>query len=399
MEMHEKILHMPPAEMTSISYDCPCGKHHAINIGELLVGRGVRREIARLARPYRENRGRIMIVADCHTWEVLGKEVEQMLRDDMPDAPVVSCVFPDHHLIPNAKTLGTLLIEASETPLSLMIAVGSGTINDSTRFISHRLGIPYIVMGTAPSMDGYAGDNVPLVCRGTKITFYAHYARAVVLDTEILATAPQIMVCAGFGDVIGKYIALSDWKLAHQTKGEYYCPHIAALMENAVKKCVESIDLVVARDPDAMQSLAETLCLAGMAMGLSSVTRPASGTEHQMTHWFDVDKIKNDRDYPLHGNTVGVCTIVMARFYEMAIADGYVDIVPPGAAEIRALLAKLGAPLHPRELDIDRETFRRCLLEAKDLRPRYSILKFACEHGFLDTYVERITAEFYDSRV
>lgn len=397
MEMYEKVLHMSPTEMTNISYDCPCGRTHAINIGELLIGRGVRREITRVARPYREGNGKVMIVADCHTWEVLGREVEQLLRDDMPDAPVVSYVFPDHHLIPNAQTFGTLLIEASEEPLSLMIAVGSGTINDTTRFISNRLGIPYVIMGTAPSMDGYAGDNVPTVCRGSKVTFYAHYARSVILDTEILATAPQIMVCAGFGDIIGKYIALSDWMLAHKVRGEYYCPHIAALMENAVKKCVESIDLVAAKDPDAMQSLAEALCLAGMAMGLSSVTRPASGSEHHMTHWFDIHKIKNGQDYPLHGNSVGVCAVVMSRFYEMAFAEGHLDIEPPKPAEIRALLAKLGSPMHPRDLDIDRETFRQCLLEAKDLRPRYAVLMYAHEQGFLEEYVERIVAEFYDN--
>ncbi|MEA4824614.1 MAG: sn-glycerol-1-phosphate dehydrogenase [Clostridiaceae bacterium] len=393
--MERKILHMSPSDMTNLSYDCSCGRHHAIRIGELIVDRGASKEIVRVARPYAAERpGRTFIVADTHTYDILGKSVEAQLGDAYFD--VTSYVFPDHHLVPNAQTLGTLLIEASETPTALMIAVGSGTINDITRYVSHRLGIPYIIVGTAPSMDGYAGDSSPIVCRNNKVSFWGNYASAILLDTDILAGAPHTMLTAGFGDIIGKYIALTDWKLARDVKGEYYCDSIAELMFGALNKTVASIDGVNARDPEAMKSLGEALCLAGMSMGLSGVTRPASGSEHHMTHCFDIDKITRGLDYPLHGNTVGMCSIVMARFYEMAIADGYVSYELPSRAQIQSLIERVGGPVHPREFDIDRETFHRVLMTAKDLRPRYAILKYADEKGFLARYADQITAEYYD---
>ena len=395
MEMHEKILTMSPKDMTNLSFDCPCGKRHSIRIGELVIDRGASREIVRVARPYAiERPGRTFIVADVHTYEILGRQVEQQLKDAHFD--VTSYVFPDEHLHPDAKTLGTLLIEASEFPTALMIAVGSGSINDITRFVSHRLGIPYIICGTAPSMDGYCGDSSPIICRNNKISFWGNAPAAVVLDTEILAKAPKTMITAGFGDVIGKYIALTDWKLGHDKAGEYYCPVIARLMANAVEKCVASIDGVVNRDPDAMKDLAEALCLAGMCMTLATVTRPASGSEHNMTHCFDLDKITRGLDYPLHGNTVGMCTIAMARFYEMAVADGYVDYKLPSHDEILDMITRVGGPTKPQELDIDRETFRHVMMTAKDLRPRYAILKHAYLNGFLEKYVDKIVAEYYD---
>ena len=395
MEMHEKILTMSPKDMTNLSFDCPCGKRHSIRIGELVIDRGASREIVRVARPYAiERPGRTFIVADVHTYEILGRQVEQQLKDAHFD--VTSYVFPDEHLHPDAKTLGTLLIEASEFPTALMIAVGSGSINDITRFVSHRLGIPYIICGTAPSMDGYCGDSSPIICRNNKISFWGNAPAAVVLDTEILAQAPKTMITAGFGDVIGKYIALTDWKLGHDKAGEYYCPVIAQLMANAVEKCVASIDGVVNRDPDAMKDLAEALCLAGMCMTLATVTRPASGSEHNMTHCFDLDKITRGLDYPLHGNTVGMCTIAMARFYEMAVADGYVDYKLPSHDEILDMITRVGGPTKPQELDIDRETFRHVMMTAKDLRPRYAILKHAYLNGFLEKYVDKIVAEYYD---
>lgn len=392
--MYEKILQMSPCELTNVSYECSCGRTHSIRIGELIIERGAANQIVRVSEPFLKSEdARVFLVMDCNTRRVLGEKVEGLMKSAGYN---VGCyTFPDHHLVPNAATLGTLLIEASEIRPTLMIAVGSGTINDITRYISHRIGVPYIIVGTAPSMDGYAGDSSPIVCRNNKETFYGHYASAILLDTEILAGAPHRMLTAGFGDIIGKYIALTDWKLARDVTGEYYCDSISKFMAGAVQKCVDSIDGVNARDPEAMKYLAEALCLAGMAMGLSGVTRPASGSEHHLTHCFDIDKISRGLDYPLHGNTVGMCTIVMARFYEMAVADGYVNYEVPSRAYIRGLLEKIGAPLKPQDFDIDRETFRRVLMTAKDLRPRYSMLKYAHEKGFLEKYADQITAEYY----
>jgi len=387
----QDILNMPLRSLADISFDCDCGHTHDAHLGTILIEDGASFRVAELAAPYLT--GTVMLVADTHTYAVLGKRDHAQL--EAAADPVKTQIFTEHHLIPDARTLGTLLIEASAEPVALLVAVGSGTLNDVTRFISARLHIPYIIVGTAPSMDGYAGNSSPIVCRNNKETFLTTYPTAVIADTAVMAEAPSIMICAGFGDILGKYVALADWQLARDVKGEYYCPLISQLMANAVQQCVDNLPGIAGRDLEAMRGLVEALCLAGITMGLANVTRPASGSEHHLTHYIDVDSIKRGVDYPLHGNSVGVFTVVMTRFYEMARADGHIKIESPPSMLMVEYLKQLGAPAHPRELGVDRALFTRALLEAKDLRPRYSILSFAHENGFLQEYVQKLTDEFY----
>lgn len=391
-DLKDAIFDMSVQDMTNISFDCDCGHTHSVSIGTLDIGENASDRVASAAKQWLG--GRILLVADCHTFPILGEKV----RDDLKAAGAaqVDCfVFPERHLIPDTRALGALLVEASASPCALMIAVGSGSINDTTRFVSHRLGIPYIIVGTAPSMDGYAGSSCPIVCRGTKETFLAHYAEAVILDTKILAGAPQIMLCAGYGDIIGKYIALSDWQVAQKYHGDYYCPRMARLMGNATDKCIGTIEGAEKRDPAAMQTLAEALCLAGMVMGLAGVTRPASGAEHHMSHYVDVTKIARGEDYPLHGNSVGVFALVMSRVYKMANEDGRMDITTASPEYIEGLLDRLGSPKHPSELGFGKEDFRQCLLHSYKLRPRYTLMTYASEQGFLPEYADRLADEYY----
>ena len=242
-------------------------------------------------------------------------------------------------------------------------------------------------------MDGYAGSSSPIVCRGTKTSFYSHYADAIIADTEILAQAPAKMIAAGLGDVLGKYVSLADWKLGADLKGEYRCELISQFMANAVEKCAASAAAAVKRDPDAIGAMMEALVLAGMSMGLAGVTRPASGCEHHMTHYIDIDLIRRGLDYPLHGNTVGISAIAMLRFYEMARRDGLTALETPAPETVRDMIRAVGGPVRPAEIGVDAELFRRAMLEAMNLRPQYSMLKHVNAAGKLEEYTEVVMKE------
>ncbi|NLD87919.1 MAG: sn-glycerol-1-phosphate dehydrogenase [Clostridiales bacterium] len=392
--MNEHILSMPVSEMTSLNFECECGKRHSIDIGDIIIDRGVSDRVYEVAKKHMSKK--TLLVADCHTWEVLGEKVYQQLTDK--GCEVRTLVFPDKHLFPNNTTLGELLIEASDEadPISLMIAVGSGTLNDVTRYISGRLGLPYIIVGTAPSMDGYAGNSSPIICRNNKISFFSHYPDAIIADTDIMAAAPEIMIAAGFGDVVGKYVSLADWRLGKIHVNETHCEFISRFMGSAVEKCVANVEGVAAKAPEAIKTQVEVLCLSGLAMGLATVTRPASGSEHQMTHFCDLDCIANGRDYPLHGNTVGVATIATLRMYEMAREDGLTDIMTPSVDEMIGYYKLLNAPTRPEQIGLSRELWHRALMEAKDLRDRMGILRLSHERGRLAYYADIITKEMCD---
>lgn len=385
------ILTTPLSQLTDVTFDCECGKTHSIKIGSLLIGDGVSSKVAEAAEKYLP--GPILVVCDIHTDAVLGNKVAEDLK--AAGAKVDKLVFEAEHLHPDATTLGRLLIEASDETknYNLLIAVGSGTLNDVTRLVSGRLEKPYFIVGTAPSMDGYAGYSSPIVCRGSKISFYSHYADAIVADTAIMAQAPSKMMAAGLGDILGKYVSLADWKLGHDLKDEYRCELISQFMGNAVEKCAASVDGLAARSPEATQSMAEALILSGMAMGLAGVTRPASGCEHHMTHFCDIELIGAGMDYPLHGNSVGISAIAMLRFYEFARRDGLTDIMTPPAEHVRDLIKKINGPVKPCEIGISDELFRRAMMEAMYLRPQYSMLKHVAAHGKLEEYTEAVMEE------
>lgn len=386
------ILHTPIEKLTQTDFECECGHRHTIRIGTIDIGPEASAHVPALAAPYFA-KGPVLVVCDCHTYEVLGRKVTE---DLIAAGAQTDCyVFPEQHLHPDAFALGRLFLEASDETknYALLIAVGSGTLNDITRLVSGRLGLPYFIVGTAPSMDGYAGNSSPIVCRDTKMSFYSHYADAIVADTTILSQAPSLMLAAGLGDVLGKYVSLADWKLGADLKNEYRCEKISQFMANAVEKCAASAADAAKRDPQAVGAMMEALVLAGMSMGLAGVTRPASGCEHHITHYMDVHLIRAGLDYPLHGNSVGVSAIAMLRFYELARRDGLTKLETPPPAFVADKIRAVGGPTDPAGLGVTPELFREALLNAMNLRPQYSMLKHVAAAGKLEEYTDIVMKE------
>ena len=108
--MTHDIVHRPLSELTNISFSCACGHEHRIQIGTLAVGPGASSQVAGAARAYAARR--ILLVADVHTFEVLGKSVLEQLKGAGLDTDAY--VFPDQHLHPYAFAVGRLFLEASD---------------------------------------------------------------------------------------------------------------------------------------------------------------------------------------------------------------------------------------------------------------------------------------------
>ena len=136
-------------------------------------------------------------------------------------------------LIPNEDALATL--EAAVTgDTQLIVGVGSGVINDICKQVSFVKGLPYYIVATAPSMDGYTSVGSALILKGMKVTLNARPPKAIVADTQVLKSAPLDMIQAGVGDILGKYSCLNDWKLSALVNGEYFCQKVYDLVYEAV---------------------------------------------------------------------------------------------------------------------------------------------------------------------
>lgn len=385
------ILDRPISQWAGMEYSCACGKSHKVDIQAIRVGSGVMQELSGILRDL--GASHIFLVADNYTYEAAGRQVEQLL--DQAGLAYHKRVFQtETPLVPNEYALGSVLA-AMTSQDDMLLAVGSGTLNDVTKYVSARTGVPYVIAATAPSMDGYASTVAPTILDGFKTTLPAVYPAAIVADVDILKDAPMPMLTAGFGDIIGKFTSLADWRLSHQLNGEYYCPEVAGVIEAAVETCAANAQALAQREPQAIQAVTEALILSGLAMGMVGVSRPASGAEHQMAHYWEMDALRRGEEHPLHGNAVGVGTVLAASLYEMAAEYLPQGFAAPDKGQILACLQAAGSCADPKELGIRRELCLESLLHAMELRDRFTVQKLLEQKGKLSLCAQELVARYY----
>lgn len=385
------ILDRPISQWAGMEYSCACGKSHKVDIQAIRVGSGVMQELPGILRDL--GASHIFLVADNYTYEAAGRQVEQLL--DQAGLSYHKRVFQtETPLVPNEYALGSVLA-AMTSQDDMLLAVGSGTLNDVTKYVSARTGIPYVIAATAPSMDGYASTVAPTILDGFKTTLPAVYPAAIVADVDILKDAPMPMLTAGFGDIIGKFTSLADWRLSHQLNGEYYCPEVAGVIEAAVETCAANAQALAQREPQAIQAVTEALILSGLAMGMVGVSRPASGAEHQMAHYWEMDALRRGEEHPLHGNAVGVGTVLAASLYEMAAEYLPQGFAAPDKGQILACLQAAGSCADPKELGIRRELCLESLLHAMELRDRFTVQKLLEQKGQLISCAQELVERYY----
>lgn len=389
-----EILNMTMNEMAEAEFDCSCGRHHIIPIKKIAIGKDVIHQLPEIANEFKDEK--VYMISDSNTWTAAGEKVFLILEQAGFEIKSQRFESGNEMLIPDELAVGKMFLEMPKGT-GLIIAVGSGTLNDMAKYLSSRTGVPYIIVCTAPSMDGYVSDGAPLICGGQKISYEATFAYGVVGDTDIMKAAPINMIRAGFGDVLGKLTALTDWSLAVTMVNEYYCETCMELVAEALRKCIDHAADLKERDEQAILYLFEALTLTGITMAIVGVSRPASGSEHLLSHYWEMDFIAR-RKYPeLHGVKVGIATPIVAEIYEILGADlpAETRMIAPNRKVVEGLLNEAGAKISPKEAGIERALFYRSLMEANEVRERFSVFQFAKDKGRLDEVAQKITERIY----
>lgn len=209
-----------------------------------------------------------------------------------------------------------LAMESMPEKCDYLIAIGSGTIHDITRYIAYNMGVPFVSCPTAASVDGFCSSVAAMTWDGFKKTFTAVAPKIVVADLDIISKAPDFLTSSGFGDMIGKFIALADWKIAHELTNEYFCPIIHDMTLDATRAVMESAEDIKNGDISAFEKLMYGLLMSGLAMQLLGNSRCASGAEHHISHLIEMqpDGLGVDSN-ALHGEKVGVGTLIASNEY------------------------------------------------------------------------------------
>lgn len=288
--------------------NCECGLEHKIELETLEVGEGIIVKVGDILK-----KGgfptKILMVADVNSYRVTSGLYERLLGEGFT---VELRVFDDKKVasIEDVNELRTILSHADG-----LLSVGTGSINDICRYSSYLENKPLAIVATAPSMDGFASDSAPIIFGGFKISKQCRQPKIIIADTKILAESPAELKAAGFGDVMAKYIGIADWRIANLLHGDYYCERVAQFVRDAVAKMVALADKVQTCSPEASGAIMEALVLTGCAMQLAKCTRPASGAEHIISHYWECKKLQRGIISDYHGKKVGVATLICATMY------------------------------------------------------------------------------------
>ncbi len=428
-------------------FDCECGRHHVCALQYLKIGRGAVESVPEMLAAM--GRKRPFVVCDQNTYEVAGRRVCEIL--DRAGVEHGLYVIPGKRISPAEWEVGSALMHY-DPRCDMLLGVGSGVVNDTCKVLAHAIGVPSAIVGTAPSMDGYASNSSSMEVNHVKVSLYNHAPVGILLDSEILAQAPMRMLWAGLGDMVAKYIAVCEWRISHIVTGEFYCESIAQMMRSALKKIVDASDGITKRDPDAIQSIAEGLVVAGMAMAYAEISRPASGLEHYFSHMWEMMALERGVPYDLHGIQVGVGTVLSMKLYrkirqiqpDRAKAEAHMKafsradweaqvrrIFGKTADEIIAIedkthkndparhakrldnlvnhwdeilkiideelpdydalyqtMAKTGMPMRPSEIDVPMDDVVDAFIGARDIRDKYLSCSFLWDLGLTDEFAE-----------
>ena len=427
---------------------CSCGKVHTIAIDAVVVGSGAVNQLPEFVRKYGK---KPFVVADIHTYAAAGERVCSLLQ--AAGIPFDSFIFKDTALEPDEKAVGAAFMHYVPA-CDVIVGDGSGVVNDICKILSHLTGHPYIIVATAPSMDGYASATSSMSRDGVKVSLNSRCADVIIGDTDILKTAPDHMLKSGLGDMLAKFISIAEWRIAHLITGEYYCEEVAQLIRSAVKKCVDNAAGLLKREDAAIEAVFEGLVIGGVAMAYAGVSRPASGVEHYFSHVWDMRGLEFGTKVDLHGIQCAMATVKAVELYEKVMdvtpnwekAHSYVENFDlqdwnrqlrgflgscaetmielerkegkyrkdthearfrlieknwnailqilkeelPTSKELCKLIDTVGISRDLMTIDVDRETAKLTFRATKDIRDKYVLSRLAWDLGILEELCEAL---------
>ncbi len=292
------------------SNNCKCGHRHDVSIKNIIIRKNALEDIPLLLKSLTEQR-KIYLISDKNTFKAAGRYLATILQEK--GYLVSQIILTGDKIKPDTEQLFKILKEVKND--GYLIACGSGTINDLVKYLAHKFNNHYLVVGTAPSMDGYTSSVSPIIFRGIKNTYESTAPEAVVMDLNILREAPWQLMLAGIGDLLGKATSLLDWKMSHILFNEYFCERIFAIIEAQLANLINLFDRLMERDYDSVKVLIEGLINSGLGMELVGNSRPASGSEHHIAHYIDMCSMLYNKKAPLHGSQVGLGVFFTSSFY------------------------------------------------------------------------------------
>jgi len=419
-----------------------CGREHYIPTKKVITKKGAISLLPSFISDLIKGK-KVLILSDNITYDVAGKRCKEILKREYG---VTSLIL---------KPQGTRTVHAEEKYLpgifksaknkDVIIAVGTGSITDMGKYVADKLKIPLISFPTAPSMNGFTSGVSALLIKGLKITIPVKPALGILIDTDIISSAPLDLIKSGFADSLAKSFANTDWKISSMISGDFFCPLPLKITTEAEEKYINRAGELIQRNEKVISYLMEGLSAGGFSIVLAGKSSPASGGEHLISHFLDVEAHKEKREpFSYHGLQVGLGIITSSTIYErlknlsskevekrllqreidydeeirlfgkdaplikkefskkISILKELPQRLPPlwneikekafplvhSSQKIKDVLKKANCPLYFKEIGVDKSLAYKAIITARYIRGRLTILDIASELGILREIAE-----------
>lgn len=311
----EEIIGRDTKDMMGLSFDCVCGRTHSIPIEYLSVRKDACEDIGDQMN-IRGLSGKGGLIYDKKIEKSVVREITDTLRANAINL-IPYPVGNGREILKPEIDLSRRIAEGIAGDTDFLFSLGSGVISDLTKNAAAILELPFFLIATAPSMNGYTSSMAALTDRGIKKTLMVPPARAVFADVAVLRESPIEMVRSGLGDIVSKSVCNADWKLSQLVKSSYFCPVPFRITDKSEPLYLDAAEEIGDRSEQGILVLTDGIMRSGLSMTVIGTSTPSSGAEHVISHYWDLVALMKGGEKRFHGVQVGVATVLMLKLFEV----------------------------------------------------------------------------------
>jgi glycerol-1-phosphate dehydrogenase [NAD(P)+] len=301
-------------KLLDTTFNCGCGRSHKVPIKNITYSEDALAHLPKVLGSFIDGR-RVILVADQRTFDILGRHASDTLEE--AGWSIYQIIVPDStHSSPVCDDTTHNWLNEQFPPADIALAVGSGVINDLTKWSAFEHDLPYAVLATAATMNGYTAANVAPTIKGVKTLIRARSPLAVFALPSVIINAPSDLTAAGLGDTLAKPLSTADWLFNNIFCEENFCRYCSEIINSLEAYYFNHPEDIRTRQPAAIEALLNAQLYSGIAMTIIGTSAPASGGEHLLSHTLDMMSSIDGVPHDLHGRQVGLGTIFSAALYE-----------------------------------------------------------------------------------